>query len=127
METIVIILYIILFVFCILQIILFFKVWGMTDNVAKIEQRFAEMFPIKNEEKHQELRQETQQASDNNKPDNIGIYTVGMKVCYPPMNRIMFIKELHSDGKIECVSYKKDGKEEFEGLYEESQIVPVDK
>ena len=36
------------------------------------------------------------------------------------MNRIMFIKELHSDGKIECVSYKKDGKEEFEGLYEES-------
>ncbi len=125
METVVIILYIILFVFCVLQILLFFKVWGMTENVAKIEHRLAGVFPTKNEGKHQELVQEQKQEKEN--PANIGIFTVGMKVCYPQMNRIMFIKELHSDGKIECVSYKKDGREEFEGLYEESQIVPVDK
>ena len=112
METITIIVSIIIIVFGILEIILFFKIWGMCNNVSRIEQRLAEVFPTKNEEKHQELIQEQKKENGVN-PTNIGIYTVGMKVCYPPMNRIMFIKELHSDGKIECVSYKKDGKEEF--------------
>lgn len=125
MESVTIIVSIIIIVFGVLEIILFFKMWGMCNNVSRIEQRLAGVFPTKNEGKHQELVQEQKQEKEN--PANIGIFTVGMKVCYPQMNRIMFIKELHSDGKIECVSYKKDGREEFEGLYEESQIVPVDK
>jgi len=41
METISLILAIVMLVFGVLQIILFFKIWGMTNNVKKISNRFA--------------------------------------------------------------------------------------
>ena len=97
-------------VYAILCIILFFKVWGMCNDVRELKNYFIKsqssvpIAPPANNEKVEE-----------------GIFVVGQTVIYPPVQRIMIVKEITSDGLIACVSYNK-GTEEFEGKYKPSQI-----
>lgn len=108
-------------VFFILGLILFFKVWGMTNDVREIKERLTEVFPTEGEKKHIELQNALKPKEDEEAAAN-SVFSIGETVRYAPMNRIMVVKSIHPDGKIECVSFKKDGKEEFEGLYEPGQI-----
>ena len=108
-------------VFFILGLILFFKVWGMTNDVREIKERLTEVFPTEGEKKHIELQNALKPKEDEETAAN-SVFSIGETVRYAPMNRVMVVKSIHPDGKIECVSFKKDGKEEFEGLYEPGQI-----
>lgn len=108
-------------VFGILGIILFFKIWIMTNDIRAIKDRLTEVFPTNNEKAYEKLH-EAAKTPEVNAAEAASSFALGETVKYAPMNRIMIIKSIHADGKIECVSYKKDGSEEFEGLYEPSQI-----
>ena len=125
MEFVYVILIIIGLVWSILQIILFFKVWGMCNDVAAIKARFEISHPTQSEQHVLDLVEKTlprvQEISDNTKCGDPG-FKVGDAVCYEPMNRNMIIKEFTADGMLVCVSYKQAGKEEYEGKYKPEQV-----
>ena len=110
----------------ILSIILFFKVWGMTDDVRDIKERLISVFPTENEKKYVE-----QQKSIQNPEEVVSSvdseFAVGETVRYAPMNRVMIVKRIQENGDVECVSYKQNGKEEPEGVYKPGQIEHYDK
>lgn len=111
--------------FAILQIILFFKIWGMCDNIADIRQRLKLTFPNEQEkiETANKAKYQTQDAEDKNTTaTSIDGFKIGDKVIYEPANRKMIIKEISKDGKLVCVSYKPNGKEEYEGAYLPTQV-----
>lgn len=96
-------------VYAILCIILFFKVWGMCNDVRELKNYFIKTA-------------QPQQITPNTKPTTENVFEVGQTVIYTPANRIMIIKEIDTEGLIYCISYNKNGKEEFEGKYKPSQI-----
>lgn len=108
--------------FAILGIILFFKVWGMCNDVAEICFRLKKAFPTDAEKKAAEWLQKQQE--DNVAPESNGgvALKVGDNVIYEPMNRKMIIKSITPEGLLVCISYKQDGKEEYEGTYKPSQV-----
>lgn len=108
-------------VFAILGIILFFKIWGMTNDIREIKERLTEVLPTENEKKHFELQNSIKHQKEKDVAANSS-FVIGETVRYAPMNRVMIVKSIHADGKVECVSYKKSGEEEFEGIYEPEQI-----
>lgn len=125
MEAFSVIFSIILLVFGILQIILFFKMWGMCNDVAEMKERFKAICPTEYEKKSVELYEKQQkvfQHKTNPVVNNNSDFQVGDNVIYEPMNRKMIIKEITNDGKFVCISYKKDGSEEYEGTYKPEQI-----
>ena len=97
-------------VYAILCIILFFKVWGMCNDVRELKNYFIKVQGV-----------ETIALPANNENTEDGVFEAGQTVIYPPMQRVMIVKEITDDGLIACVSYNK-GKEEFEGKYKPSQI-----
>ena len=105
----------------ILSIILFFKIWGMTNDVKEIKDRLARVLPTEEEKMSEELKSATMSAEEKAIVMESD-FKIGEMVRYAPMNRVMIVKSIHEDGKIECVSYKKNGTEEFEGLYDPAQI-----
>lgn len=96
-------------VYSILCITLFFKVWGMCNDVRELKNHFIKTTPPK-------------QVVPNTNPITEDVFEVGQTVIYTPANRIMIIKEIDTEGLIYCISYNKNGKEEFEGKYKPSQI-----
>ena len=96
-------------VYAILCIILFFKVWGMCNDVRELKNYFIKVTP-------------PQQIAPNTNPVTENVFEAGQTVIYPPANRIMIVKEIDAEGHISCFSYDKNGKEEFEGKYKASQI-----
>lgn len=106
----------------VLSIILFFKVWGMTNDVKEIKERLANVLLTEKEKKHVELQKAALASGEDNTDIVASEFKVGETVRYAPMNRIMVVKSIQKDGDIECVSYKKNGNEEFEGVYKPSQI-----
>lgn len=118
-ESFIVIVSIVLLISALLQIILFFKIWGMTNDVKDIKSRIDKVLPTEEEKKAELFIQKVQ--GDNNPPLESS-FNVGDIVIYEPMNRIMSVKAILPDGRIECCSYTKNGKEEFEGVYTANQI-----
>lgn len=96
-------------VYTILCIILFFKIWGMCNDVRELKNHFIK-------------QSTTQHFTPNTNPIVEDVFEVGQTVIYPPANRIMIVKEIDAAGLISCISYNNNGKEEFEGKYKASQI-----
>lgn len=97
---------IILLVFAVLQIILFFKIWGMTNDVRTIKDSL--------------LTREI--STHQTTPKNSSLLNVGDLVVNKE-GKQMRIKEIQ-DGKYACYT---NGGTHFEGLYEESDIKPFAK
>lgn len=109
------------FVFGVLGIILFFKVWGMCNDVDEICTRIKKAFPTEEEKRAAEWL--NKQGGDvTSESRDMAPLKVGDDVIYEPMNRKMVIKEITPDGSFVCVSYKPDGKEEDEGTYKPGQV-----
>ena len=112
-------------VWSVLCIILFFKVWGMCNDVAEMKDRFAKVFPTDDEKKAMALQQKSYIGSTSNaeqEATEINGFKVGDSVIYEPMDRRMIIKRIGSNGLLQCVSYKSNGKEEYEGTYKPEQV-----
>ncbi len=119
-----ILLSIILLVFGILQVILFFKIWGMTNDIAEMNSRFKATCPTEEEKKINALieKQKSISATNHEAINNTAPFNVGENVIYEPMNRKMIIKEITKDGLLVCISYKPNGNEEYEGTYKPEQV-----
>ena len=96
----------ILLVFAVLQIILFFKIWGMTNDVKTIKDSLL----AKDLSYHK------------TPPTNSSLLNIGDLVVNKE-GKQMRIKEIQ-DGKYACYT---NGGTHFEGLYEESDIKPFAK
>ena len=115
---------IVLLVFGILQVILFFKIWGMTNDIAEMNARFKAIFPTEEEKKINALIEKQNSTNETNTEaiNNTKVLNVGDNVIYEPMNRKMIIKEITKEGLLVCISYKPNGKEEYEGTYKPEQV-----
>ena len=109
---------IISFVWGVLSVILFFKVWGMCNDIAAMRERFEAVCQTKEELRVAELMAQKQAKVKDDKTS----FEVGDRVIYPPMNRRMIIKQITNDGRFVCISFKSDGTEEYEGTYKANQI-----
>lgn len=118
MEFLSVVLVIISVFFGVLQIILFFKLWNMCDDIAAMHKRFKAVCPTKEESHFVELMAQKQAKVKDDKTS----FEVGDRVIYPPMNRRMIIKQITNDGRFVCISFKSDGTEEYEGTYKANQI-----
>ena len=119
-----ILLSIILLVFGILQLILFFKIWGMTNDIAEMNARFKAICPTEEEKKINALIEKQNSTNETNTEaiNNTKMLNIGDNVIYEPMNRKMIIKEITKEGLLVCISYKPNGKEEYEGTYKPEQV-----
>ena len=109
----------------ILSIYLTFKFLGMCNDIAEMKDRFAKVLPTDDEKKAMALQQKSYIGSTSNAEQEvteINGFKVGDSVIYEPMNRRMIIKRIGSNGILQCVSYKPDGKEEYEGAYKPEQV-----
>ena len=124
MEFLNFIILIVSIVFGILQIILFFKIWGMTNDIAEMNARFKSICPTEEEKKINALieKQNTTNNTNTGAIYDAKEYNVGDNIIYEPMNRKMIIKEITEDGLLVCISYKANGKEEYEGTYKPEQV-----
>lgn len=115
---------IVLLVFGILQVILFFKIWGMTNDVAEMNARFKAICPTEEEKKINALIEKQNSTNETNTEaiNNTKVLNIGDNVIYEPMNRKMIIKEITKEGLLVCISYKPNGKEEYEGTYKPEQV-----
>jgi len=64
---------IVLFVFGILQIILFFKIWGMTNDIRAMKNKFFEIYTNKSNIKSTEVSNIKEQENKNKSNNNINI------------------------------------------------------
>lgn len=94
---------IIFVVFAILQIILFFKIWGMTNDVRVIKES---------------LLARTREESPNREKVVSSSFSIGALVVDNAKGKQMRVKEI-KDGKYACYS---NGGITFEGLFDESEI-----
>ena len=111
--------------FGILQIILFFKIWGMCNNVAEMKDRLVRAYPTEEEKKSIALYGKLHTPNTELKEENVVSsedFKVGDGVIYEPMNRRMIIKTIDGNGLLRCVSYQPNGKEEYEGAYKPEQV-----
>ena len=109
----------------ILSIYLTFKFLGMCNDIAEMKDRFAKVFPTDDEKKAMALQQKSYIGSTSNAEQEaieINGFKVGDSVIYEPMDRRMIIKRIGSNGLLQCVSYKPNGKEEYEGTYKPEQV-----
>ena len=105
----------------ILGVILFFKIWTMTNDVRDIKERLSRVFPTDDEKQYDAL---TNAAKDDHRnPDaKDGIFAVGDKVIHIASNTLMVVKDIRKDGSLECYAIKKNGTEEYVGLFNPSQL-----
>ena len=86
-------------VWAILNIILFFKLWGMTNDVAIIKEHLtksANIQDLNNEEKKQPI-----------KVDSSYKYKIGDIVMHDSYDKEMRIFKIHADGSAICLDNKK--------------------
>lgn len=106
-------------IFGTLNIILFFKIWGMTNNISSMKETLSQIEKYIRP-KEEELKVEKQ--DDNNKERAPGEFRQGDRVLYPVVNRVMVVEEVLDDGKIRCFQIDKTGKKEPCGDYAPNQI-----
>ena len=89
MEGFLVLVYVVMFVWGILNIILFFKIWGMTNNVLKLTQHFCE-----------------QGVSNNQKPQiqdtDPNAIKIGDKVINIETGEELVVKYIYPDGDVAC-------------------------
>ena len=118
---------IIMAIFGVLSLILFFKVWGMCNDVSDMKERIKEAFPTEEEKRRIDIAGKWQAQAERKQAQANGTgFNVGDSVIYEPMNRKMIVKEITNDGMLVCVSYKQNGKEEYEGTYRPEQVKILD-
>lgn len=100
METFIIL---IIFIFGILQLILFFKIWGMTNDIREIKEKYLSSTDPK---KSISPAQSTE-------------FSIGELVVETKTNRQMRIKEITEDGKYSCYT---GGGASHEGDFTASEI-----
>lgn len=100
-------------VFGILQIILFFKLWGMTNHVARIKEYVGRIDERAN---NQVILNE---ASDNQNEDSIPDWTIGSRVVRKATEKQMKIIGLNSNGTFVCTT---DGL--IAGSYRRDELIP---
>lgn len=104
MEGFLVLVYVIMFVWGVLNIILFFKIWGMTNDVNAIKQHLLGNNTIPYEEVAPINQTESKEAEIKaaKKPKNL---KVGDKVEHEQYNRdkTMFIGRINDDGSCYCV------------------------
>lgn len=113
---------IIFLIFGILQIILFFKMWGMTNDVRKIKNKFLE---FENKETSEPADQFQKAISDwENRKDEITesstLFQIGELVVEVKTGKQMRVKEIIGE---EFSCYTNNG-EKFEGNYKADEIKP---
>lgn len=91
MTEILIFTYLLGSVWCILNIILFFKLWGMTNDVKIIKEKLEKYDSSTKENAHQDNIQ-----NPNN--SDIAIIKPGDKVIHKTMHRIMFVDSINNNG-----------------------------
>ena len=96
MEAISIILWIILLAFGILQIILFFKIWGMTDNVKQILILISERIP------ERKMKQLPLSPTPDATPETESPWRIGCHVVRLATEEQMTIISLNSNGTFLC-------------------------
>ena len=96
----------------ILNVVLFFKIWSMCNDVKKLTER---VLSITQKEQDNVNEARKQKLSETR--------TIGEWVVYPPAKRVMLIKEVTPDGMYKCVEINKNGEEEPAGIYKPSQVV----
>lgn len=89
-----------LIVFGILQIILFFKLWGMTNDVAQIKEYIARM------DKRVSNKLKSGKAQGEQKDDSMPDWVIGSRVVRIATEEQMKIISLNSNGSFVCT---KDG------------------
>ena len=121
MESLSIILTLVSIAVSVLQIILFFKIWGMCNDVAEMNDRLKSAM-LTDEEKM--AREWIRKQSLNEPPvvRKVEGFAVGDNVIYEPMNRRMIIGEITPEGLLSCFSYRQDGTKEDEGKYKPYQL-----
>lgn len=102
METLLAIIFI---VFGILQIILFFKIWGMTDDIREIKNKYIN-YPV------------SISTSDKEYP-NTDKFKIGDLVVSLKTGKQMRIKEITPNGKYSCYS---GGGIHYDGDFNENEI-----
>lgn len=116
MENYITLLVFISLIFGILQIILFFKIWGMTNDIRDIKNKY--LSENYNESKPDQISTSTPESKINRAPKNIDdpqFKIDDLVVCLKTGNQ-MRVKEI-IDGKFAC--YSSLG---FQGYFEESDI-----
>lgn len=121
MESLSIVLTLVSIAFCILQIILFFKVWGMCNDVAEMNDRMKSVL-VTDEEKMAREWLRKQRLNEPPVVRKVEDFAVGDNVIYEPMNRRMIIGEITPEGLLACFSYRQDGTVEDEGKYKPYQL-----
>lgn len=101
------------------------KVIKVLDNFNKVSERFLSITQKMQDEIDAEnklKRDDRIKASLNNDNTNSDEFNVGDCVIYPPVNRVMFIREITKDGLYKCFEITDKG-EEFAGAYKVNQII----
>lgn len=101
------------------------KVTKALDNFNKVSERFLSITQKMQDEIDAEnklKRSDLIKASLNNSKTNSDEFNVGDCVIYPPVNRVMFIREITKDGLYKCFEITNKG-EEFAGAYKVNQII----
>ncbi len=121
MESLSIVLTLVSIAFCFLQIILFFKVWGMCNDVAEMNDRMKSVL-VTDEEKMAREWLRKQRLNEPSAVRKVEGFAVGDNVIYEPLNRRMIIREITPEGLLDCFSYRPDGTMEDEGKYKPHQV-----
>jgi hypothetical protein len=101
------------------------KVIKALDNFNKISERFlsiTQKFQDEVDRENKLKRDDLIKASLNNGKANSDEFNIGDCVIYPPVNRVMFIREITKDGLYKCFEITDKG-EEFAGAYKTNQII----
>ena len=96
----------------------------MTNDIAEMNARFKAICPTEEEKKINALIEKQNSTNETNTEaiNNTKMLNIGDNVIYEPMNRKMIIKEITKEGLLVCISYKPNGKEEYEGTYKPEQV-----
>lgn len=115
MLAIPVIIYIILIVFAILQLILFFKVWGATNDIRKIRNEVCKTTQVQEEKPTApEVRKPTTSTQKGNN-FNVGDWVT----TKDSPDRVLYIDRLNNVGEFVCKTT--DG--EIAGTFRESQLL----
>lgn len=118
MEAYTVFISFILFVFAILQIILFFKIWGMTNDIRDIRNKYLQEGDVYKKQE-QTLIQTNSESTENNSDKSIDTTTkfqIGDLVICIKTDKQMRVKEI-INGKYGCYSHSG-----FNGYFDETEI-----
>lgn len=90
----------------------------ISERFLSITQKFQDEVDRENKLKQDELTKTIRDCFTTNSEE----LKVGDCVIYPPVNRVMFIREITKDGLYKCFETTDNG-EEFAGIYKPNQII----